>query len=57
MKRHRQPVHHVITHRSRHHDLPGLRHLMDAGGDIDAIALQNAVIVDDVFHIYADADA
>jgi hypothetical protein len=30
---------------------------MDAGGDIDAIALQNAVIVDDVFHIYADADA
>jgi len=57
MKRHRQPIHYVITHRSRHYDLPGLGRLMDAGGDIDAISLENAVVVDDIFHIYANANS
>jgi hypothetical protein len=30
---------------------------MDAGGDIDAIALENALVVNDIFYIYANANA
>jgi hypothetical protein len=55
MEYHRQPIQHVITHRRRHDDLSRLRSLMNAGGNVNAIALQNPIIINDVIDVDADA--
>lgn len=57
VKRHRQAVHDVIANRGGDHHLPGLRRLVDARGDVDAMAAENPAIIDDVLDVDADAKA
>ena len=46
-----QPIDHIVPHGSRHHDLPGLRCLMDPRSDVDAVPLQKSVLVDDILDV------
>jgi hypothetical protein len=55
MEHYRKPIRHVIAHDRSRHNLSGLSRLMDAGSDIDSIALQESVFRDHIVDIDADA--
>jgi hypothetical protein len=46
----------VIAHGAGDHDLAGRCQLVDAGGDVDAVADQPIIVDDDVFHVDPDPE-
>ena len=51
----REPVQNVVFDLRGHHDLPGLRHLMDTGCDIDPVSENFAPFDDDIGQVHPDA--
>jgi hypothetical protein len=45
----------MVVHRPRHADPAGLGQGFEAGGDVDAVAVDVVVVADNVANIYADA--
>jgi hypothetical protein len=57
MENDRKPIGDEISHHARNDDLTGLCSLMNAGSNIDAIAAQHAVVINDILDIDADPQA